>query len=243
MMGRMVQLGGKGSQRVDADVYRGLRATLPAVSSALTNRARFEARYCVQYKANTYATRPGTWEWAEPNGNVHASFASHDDALTDAVHHQLYDAQQYGDADRYAELLPLAWTLPLPAAWLGKWEADFRPVRHLAYNAARNTLKVTSEPHGRIPDACRAPKQALLWGMDPDLVRTAKARRQVAEFTSGERKPGRVSYGDWLFNLQHTPKSFTDRDLVAYGRVMVDLSRVCRLIRDLGLAREYGLAE
>lgn len=227
---------------------------MPTVSSDRTTIARFEADCPIRQTParSYYDTRaqvrrevPAGWEWSEPHGcGWHTGFATHADALTDAVHHQLRATQRYGhDADRYAELLALAWTLPLPAKWALTWEADFRPSRYLAYNAARNTLKVTSEPHGRVPDACRAPKQALLWGMDPELVRTAKARRQVAEFTSGERKPGRVTYGGWLFNLQHIPQSFTDRDFVACGRVMMDLSRVCRLIRDLGLAREYGLAE
>lgn len=32
MMGRMVQLGGKGSARVDAGVYKGLRAALPTAT-------------------------------------------------------------------------------------------------------------------------------------------------------------------------------------------------------------------
>jgi hypothetical protein len=162
-----------------------------------------------------------SWEWQDNHQAWHTGFDTREAAYRDAVHALLCKAQEYGQPEHYARLMLLAWTMPLPVKYLQTWEA-FRPA----------PKRVTP----KIPDACRAPAQALAWGMDPELVRTAKARRAVADLASSERTPGRGNH--WKYRLAGR---MHDSDFKPTSAFMMDLSRVLREIRRQGLAEAFGV--
>lgn len=171
------------------------------------------------------------WQWLQSTEHVTTwrdGFETREAAFVDAVHTLLAYAQRHGHEEQYGRLMLLAWTLPLPLKFLQEWETDFRPA--------------PKRVSPKIPDACRAPAQALAWGMDPELVRTAKARRAVVELTSDEHKPGRTRYGSsWLYRLTRGGKAMDDRDFLSYSPFMMDVSRVLTAIRREGLAEAFGV--
>lgn len=162
---------------------------------------------------------PAHWEYQDEQGVWCGHGESLREAEIDAVHARLFNAQKWGNADDYAHWLAIAWTLPLPASIAIRWDQEFRKV-------------TPSTP--RIPDPRRAPQQAIAWGMDPRLARTAKVRAAIArahEERIGTRRAWWVLASDGRL---------TDREV---EDVLADLQRCYAAIRAAGLAEDFGLTE
>lgn len=129
------------------------------------------------------------------------------------VVHDLIHLQRIKSDDTiaYGQLLAEAWALPLTAETVIRWDTELRP---------------RARTHGEVPEPWKAPKQALAWGMDPQLVAEAKGRRQIVQAIDELVR----THGHPLTRI-HWPSP----DLEHF------IDRACLAIRRTGLADSFGL--
>jgi len=140
-----------------------------------------------------------------------------DERLTHAIFDALVTAQLQQNAPVYNALMSLMWTRPLSASHMHQWD-QLRPTQPTAW---------------RIPDPRRSPAQAIRWGMDPYLARTARERSRIYK-----RIEKKFPYPSWL---RAAALGIPD-DGPQWDRAFHDLSVVCGWIRAAGLAKDFGLA-